>query len=77
MTKLCQMSIVMLGNRVITIYLPKNKADDVMGQFYEVCSGDLKDNVLEFMVDDGEGPVTTLVQSNRILYLQCKEITDE
>jgi hypothetical protein len=73
MNKIC---IALKDSRSITVFLDKDSTQQLFDQFYEICSGNLQDNVVEVTTNDNCFE-STLIRADEILYIQSREELDE
>ena len=60
----------------ISVFLDDTAKDELIDQFYEICSGHLDDNFLEIRTDEN-CQERVLLKASEVLYIQCMEsVTD-
>lgn len=67
------LSIGLIGKNELHVYMSKDKKDETLSQYYDICSGAYDDNCLEIM-GDGE---SLMIKADTIVYINTKEIEDE
>ena len=70
-----RVSIALKEARSITVFLSDEETQHLLEQFYEVCSGELEDNVIE-VITNANGYETTLIKGDEIMYIQSMEEHD-
>jgi hypothetical protein len=64
---------VSLGDKDIVSILSNKGADDIMDQFYKLCSGELLDQCLDISVNNEEEHLeNVLIPLKNIRYISCK-----
>lgn len=63
--------IMIEGGIRISSFVDKKSSNQILDQFYNCCSGDLKDDCLEFTsYDDQNNKQQILIKTSKILYIQ-------
>lgn len=68
-----RLSIGLIGKNELHVYMTKDKKDDTLSQFYDICSGVYDDNCLEIIGDDE----SLMIKADTITYINTKEVDDE
>lgn len=68
------MIITTRSTKDISVHLSKREADDLIDQFYDLCSGNVRDNCFEITLKNDNGCVEhTLIVASEIVSVQMKE----
>ena len=60
------------GNKIVSV-LDRLNADNIMDQYYELCSGQIDDSCLELAITEGIICETILIPFKNVYYISCKE----
>lgn len=60
------------GKRIVSI-MDRLHADNIMDQFYDLCSGAMDDACLELAITENNICETILIPMRNIYYISCKE----
>lgn len=65
------MLILLDGGAKISCFVDKKTSNNILDQFYRCCSGDLKDDCLEFVsYDEQNKKQQMLIKTSKIIYIQ-------
>jgi hypothetical protein len=71
-----KVTITLKNEKEIMVYLDKKYAENLVDQFYDLCSGQLDDNCFEIVSPSESGNEYILIKADEILYVQSKEIAE-
>lgn len=65
-----KVTITLKNEKEITVFLDKKAAENLVDQFYDLCSGQLDDNCFEIVSPCISGNEYILIKADEILYVQ-------
>jgi hypothetical protein len=66
-------SIMMTDGKKIVSIMDRVHADNIMDQYYDLCSGQIDDSCLELAITEGKTCETMLIPFKNIYYISCRE----
>lgn len=68
-----RLAIGLANKNEMHVYMSKEKKDETLSQFYDICSGEYDDNCLEIISEEE----SIMIKADQIMYINTKEFEDE
>lgn len=67
-----KITVILINKGIITTTIEDKDGDEIMNQYYQLCSEQLDDNCFEISVKNQEGKLDNLlIPIKNILYVSC------